>query len=182
MKKEESWIKRSFMRTMSALKSVFRWIKRGVLGTKRELEGMGEKEVESPSRLFREAFFRKKTAVAALAVLLSLFLFVFIAPAFVALDMNYTDSLQQNVAPGYSLRALPRKLKKSIQTINGFSDFTVGLSKDGEVFVWGNTKDKLNKNDLSKIPTEVKKQGAVAGAAGKVYIYIYMKISRCIIF
>lgn len=180
MRKEENWIKRVFNSTMSALKSVFRWIKRGVFGAKGELNGLDEKDVESPSKLFRQAFFRKKTAVAALVVLLSLFLFVFIAPAFVALDMNYTDPLQQNVAPGYSLRAIPRRLKKSIQAINGFSDFTVGLSKDGEVFVWGNTKDKLNKKDLSKIPSEVKKQGAVAVAAGKDHVIAITKQGKII--
>ena len=175
MRKEENWIKRAFNSAMSALKSVFRWIKRGVFGAKGELNGLDEKDVESPSKLFRQAFFRKKTAVAALVVLLSLFLFVFIAPAFVVLDMNYTDPLQQNVAPGYSLRAIPRRLKKSIQAINGFSDFTVGLSKEGEVFVWGNTKDKLNKKDLSKIPSEVKKQGTVAVAAGKDHVIAITK-------
>ena len=180
MKKEENCIKKAFRYTMSALKSLFRWIKRGFFGAKRELNGLNEKEVESPSKLFREAFFRRKTAVAALVILISLFLFVFIAPAFISLDMNYTDPLQQNVAPGYSLRAIPRRLKKSIQDVNGFSDFTVGLSKDGEVFVWGNTKDKLNKNDLGKIPSEVKKQGAVSVAAGKDHIIAVTKTGEII--
>ena len=131
---------------------------------------METNEVESPSKLFREAFFRKKTAMAALFFLIGLFLFVFIAPNFIALDINYTDPLQQNVAPGYSLCAVPRRLKNSIQGINGFSDFTVGLSKEGEVFVWGNTQDKLNKVDLKKIPDSVQEEKAVAVAAGKDHI------------
>ena len=126
--------------------------------------------VESPSKLFREAFFSKKTAVTALVLLLLLFLFVFIAPTFIALDVNYTDPLQQNVAPGYSLRSVPNKLKKSVQDIHGFSDFTVGLSKEGEVFVWGNTQNKLNNADLGEIPAIVKEKGAVAVAAGKDHI------------
>ena len=170
-----NWFKTVFGYTMSALKVPFRWIKRTLYGTKKELDGLEGKEVESPSRLFREAFFSKKTTLGALLLLLALFLFVLIAPTFVSLDVNYTDPLQQNVAPGYSLRAIPRKLKKSMQDVNGFSDFTVGLSQSGEVFVWGNTKDKLNKNDLKKIPSTVKEKGAVAVAAGKDHIIAVTK-------
>ena len=67
--------------------------------------------VESPSKLLREAFFRRKAAVVALVILLALFAFVFVAPAFMPMDVNYTDPLQQNVAPVYSLRKMPKKLK-----------------------------------------------------------------------
>ena len=82
MKKEDkNFIQRVFERTMSALKGLWRWTKRGVFGGKKELFEMGEEEVESPAKLIRQAFFRKKTAVAALVILLSLFLFVFIYPA-----------------------------------------------------------------------------------------------------
>ena len=175
MKKEENWIKRVFAYTMSALKAPIRWIKRAFFGKGKEFSALENEGVESPSKLFREAFFRKKAAVVALFLLAALFLFVFIAPAFISLDMNYTDPLQQNVAPGYSMRALPRRLKKSVQNINGFSDFTVGLSKEGEVFVWGNTKDKLNKKDLKEIPLAVKEQGAAMVAAGKDHIIAVTK-------
>ena len=175
MNEEKNWLKRVLDRGMSALKSFYRWIKRMARGGKEELNGIKTQDVESPSKLFKEAFFAKKTAVVALILLASLFLFVFIAPIFISLDVNYTDPLQQNVAPGYSLRAIPRKLKNSVQDINGFSDFTVGLSRKGEVFVWGNTKDKLRKSDLKKLPEKVKKKGAVAVAAGKDHIIAVTK-------
>ena len=165
---------------MSALKRLWRWTKRGVFGGKKELSEMGEEEVESPSKLIRQAFFRKKTAVAALVILLSLFLFVFIAPTFIPLDVNYTDTLQQNVGVGYSLRAVPKKLKKSIADINGFADFTVGLSASGRVFVWGNTKDQLNKNDLGEIPQTVKDEGAAAVSAGKDHIIAVTKTGQVV--
>ena len=132
-------------------------------------------EIESPSKLLREAFFRKKTAVVALVFLVALFLFVFIAPAFVPMDVNYTDPLQQNVAPVYSMRSVPKALKNSIQTIDGFSGFTVGLSKEGEVFVWGNSRDRLNKRDMKDIPESVKAEGATHVAAGKDHILAITK-------
>ena len=166
-KDKESLIKRFGRRILAVSKRVFRWGKRVVLGSASEY---GDGEIESPSKLLREAFFRKKSAVIALAVLIGLFLFVFIAPAFVALDVNYTDPLQQNVAPGYDLRDLPRGLKKEVITIDGFSDFSIGVGRAGKLFVWGNTKNPLNRTDLSSIPEEVKGQGVAKAAAGKDHI------------
>ena len=146
------------------LKRIFTWIKRAFW----KRDGLPETEkIESPSRLVWRAFFRKKTAIFALVTLVGLFLFVFIAPMVVPLEVNYTDPLQQNVAPVYSLRNPPRGLKKQVAAIDGFSDFTVGLSLEGEVFVWGNTKDNLSGRDMKEIPEAVKGEGAALIAAGK---------------
>ena len=163
-KENKNIIKRAYGHTVSALKRVYRWIKRMAFGQKDEWRGV--EKIESPTGLLLNAFFRKKTAVAALIFLAGLFLFVFIAPLFVSLDVNYTDPLQQNVAPVYSLRSVPKKLRKGVSCIEGFSDFTVGLSEQGEVFVWGNTEDKLSGRDMRDIPEKVA-AGARLIAAGK---------------
>ena len=146
------------------MNTVFRWFKRMVNGGKGEWENT--ETVENPSVLLRKAFFRRKAAVMALIAFAALFLFALIAPVFVKLDVNYTDPLQQNVAPTYSLRRMPRRLKKGVAETDGFSDFTVGLSREGEVFVWGNTKQNLSGRDMKKLPEEVK-EGCVKIAAGK---------------
>ena len=164
LKKGKNLIKKVIGRGRYALKSVFTWLQRAFLGR----NGLTNAEkIESPARLLRGNFFRKKAAVVSLFFLISLFLFVFIAPLFVRLDVNYTDPLQQNVAPVYSLKRVPRGLKKQVADMDGFSDFTVGLSKSGEVFAWGSVKDRLNGRDMSDIPQRVKEQGAVCIASGK---------------
>ena len=182
MRKEnkENVIKRLFGHTRYALKTFWRWIKRAFWGSKDELSSLGEEEIESPSKLLRQAFFRKKTAVAAVITLAALFLFVFIAPLFVDLDVNYTDPLQQNVAPGYSQRDLPRKLKKNVVDINGFSDFTVGVSGKGELFLWGNTQDRLKKTDLKDIPDKVRRDGVIAAAAGLDHLIAVTKTGEIV--
>lgn len=162
-------IKRVYKRTMYALKRLFRWIKRTFLGGRVELGGEIVEGIESPRKLLKEAFFRKKAAVFALILLIVLFLFVFIAPIFLPLDINYTDPLQQNISPGYGLRSVPKKLKTNIREMNGFADFTVGLSEGGEIFVWGNTTDALHGYDLAKIPENAKK-ASIMVAAGKDHI------------
>ncbi len=169
----KNFFKRLYEGGMYALKRLFRWIKRAFSGGK-ELSNV-DGDIESPSKLLREAFFQKKTAVGALITLVALFLFVFIAPFFISLDINYTDPLQQNVSPGYRLMKPPKGLQREVESIDGFADFTVGLSKGGEVFVWGNTKNRLQKFDLKEIPQIVKKEGASKVAAGKDHILALTK-------
>ena len=175
MKKEGNIVKRAYQATMSALKKAWRWIKRSFSVGKGELAEVDGVKIESPSKLIAKAFFRRKSALFALSLLLGLFLFVFIAPTIVRLDKNYTDPLQQNAPPSYSLRAVPKGLKKDIAEINGFADFTVGISRKGKLYVWGNTKDRLQKRDLKTLPKQVKAEGVLAAAAGKDHIIAVTK-------
>lgn len=159
---------------------MIRWFKRAFTGKKKLPELEAGEEIESPSRLLRQAFFSKKTALFALVLLLGVLAFVFIAPAFIPMDVNYTDPLQQNVAPNYSMRSVPRGLKRSVATIDGFSGFSVGLSKAGEAFVWGDSEDRLNKQDMKVIPEEVKEEGAAQIAAGKDHILALTKSGKLV--
>ena len=175
--KKENFLKRAYRHTMYALKRAWMWCKRAVTGKKTiGLEGLerGEERAETPRALLLQAFFKKKTAVVALCLLVALFLFVFIAPSFVDMDINYTDALQQNAPPVYTLRRVPKNLKNQVAQIDGFSGFTVGLSDSGEPFVWGSTKDKLLKLDYKKIPSSVQ-EGAAFIAAGKDHILALTK-------
>ena len=170
--RDKNWLKRVFGHTMSALKRLF-------FGENQK-ETEENTHIESPSRLIFRSFFHKKTAVAALAFLVGIFLFVFVAPLFVPMDVNYTDPLQQNVAPLYSMRSVPSRLKKQIRDINGFSDFTVGLNEKGEVFVWGNTKNRLYHWDMKDIPSAVKSDGATFVSAGKDHVIALTKTGEII--
>lgn len=184
MQSESNFFKRAWGHTVSAFKRFFRWIKRGVFGSKKELyatsTGGGTEKIESPSRLLRQAFFRKKSAVTALIFLIALFLFVFIAPLFLPLDVNYTDPLQQNVAPGYSLCAPPRALQKDVAYIDGFSDFTVGVDGNGKVYVWGNAENRLTKVNVRDYPEIVDREGVVAASAGKDHIAAVTKSGKIV--
>ena len=162
-------------RIVGFFRRLWRWLQRAFSGSKRELSTALDGEIESPAKLLRQAFFRKKTAVIALVILVALFLFALLAPSFVALDINYTDPLQQNVSPGYSLRAVPSGLKKEIASIDGFADFTVGVSKGGKLYVWGNTKNRLQKTDMQRIPKQVQEEGVEKAAAGKDHIIALTK-------
>lgn len=146
-----------------------RWLRRMLFGADRELKAAAEK-IESPGRLTVKAFFRRKLAVIALAVLISLFLFVFIGPYFVPITLNYTDPLQANIAPNYSMRAVPSGLKGNIRSISGVSNFTVGVSRDNRLYIWGHTKDALTGQDYADFPEEVKQGKILTAAAGSDHV------------
>ncbi len=181
VQEKSSLLKRFKIRAIKKIKRISARIKRLFVGGAPEYPENHENEkTESPSKLLLASFFRRKTAVLALLIFLGLFLFVFIAPQFVSLDVNYTDPLQQNVAPSYSMLSIPKKLKKQIADVDGFSDFTVGLGLDGKVFVWGNSKNRLQKTDLKEIPEEVRRLGAVAVAAGKDHVLALTKTGELV--
>ena len=71
--------------------TLWRWTKRMVLGTGKEMtdeERFAVEQIESPSVMAVKAFFRRKLAVLALVVLVGLFLFVFIGPIFNPIDLS----------------------------------------------------------------------------------------------
>ena len=153
--------------------TLWRWTKRMFLGASKELtddERFAVEKIESPSVMAVKAFFRRKLAVAALVVLVAMFLFVFIGPYFFPMDLNYTDSLQANMAPNYSLMSVPGALKDNIKDINGFADFTVGVSQDNTLYLWGNTNNPLTNVDFTKMPAEITEGNVVAAAAGSDHI------------
>ncbi len=153
--------------------TLWRWTKRMVMGGSKELtddEKFAVEKIESPSVMATKAFFRRKLAVVALVVLVSLFLFVFIGPNFFPMDLNYTDPLQANMAPNYSLLSVPDELAGNVKEINGFADFTVGVSQDHNFYIWGNDKNKLTNVDYTDVPEEIQPGKVAFASAGADHI------------
>jgi len=153
--------------------TLWRWAKRMVMGPDKELaedDRFVVEQIESPSVMAVKAFFRRKLAVVALVVLVSLFLFVFIGPYAFPMELTYTDPLQANMAPIYSLLKVPGELAGDVRVINGFSDFTVGVSNDSNFYMWGKTKNPLTKVDYANIPADIQEGKVLTAAAGSDHI------------
>lgn len=146
----------------------FNWLKRMFIGGSKVVAEEGER-YDSPSKLAVKRFFRKPIAVIALVVLISMFLFVFIGPVFYPVDLTETGSemLHTNVAPTMSLMKLPDDMKDGAVDISSRGTFTIGVSTDGNLYMWGyypKTKDpKLN---VMNVPEEVRGSKIVHVAAG----------------
>ena len=161
------------MKENKIVATLWRWVKRAFWGAGKEISEDDKfvvEKIESPSTMAVKAFFRRKLAVGALVVLISMFLFVFIGPYFFPMNLNYTDALQANMAPNNTLMKVPNELENNIKNINGFADFTVGVSKDDTLYLWGNTKNNLTNVDYSAFPEEVQPGNVAHAAAGSDHI------------
>ena len=123
---------------------------------------------DSPGKLAVKRFFRKPLATAAVVVLISMFLFVFIGPAFDPVDLSYMESTHANVAPNRNMMKLPDSLKDGAVSITSNGSFTLGLDEEGDVHVWGyyGTTSKEDRVDVMKIPQEVQDANILFAAAG----------------
>ena len=119
-------------------------------------------EIVSPMRQIVNNFMSRKLAVGAMVLLIAMFITMFVGPLFMPkYSDSYTDVTQQNIAPTMKLASVPGDLKNNIKMIDGYGSFTVGLSNDGVVYIWGSTKIGTTGVDVSEIPAELP-QGNIA--------------------
>ncbi len=153
-------------------KTLGRWARRTFVGASKDLanDALFVEKIESPSKMAVKTFFRRKLAVVALVVLISLFLLVFIGPLFVPMDVTHTDMLQANIGPTVTMKTVPGALKDNIRSISGFSNFTVGVSEENNLYIWGYTKDVLAKVDYAAFPEDIEDGNVLAASAGTDHI------------
>ena len=119
-------------------------------------------EIVSPMRQIVNNFLGRKLAVGALVLLIVMFITMFVGPLFMPkYSDSYTDVTQQNIAPNMKLAKVPGDLKNNIKMIDGYGSFTVGLSNDGYVYIWGSTKIGTTGVDVSVMPADLP-QGNIA--------------------
>ena len=167
-----------------------RWFVRWIFGLKYEekwfgkKEEQGEKEIQfkdgvpddselivSPARQIFNRFLERKFAVFSVFVVLVMFCVVFIAPHFMPKYYDaFTETTQKDLPPTLSFMSVPGELKNNIKMIDSYSSFSVGLSKDGKVYVWGIGKIGATGIDIKQIPEEVKNAKIAFVAAGQDHI------------
>ncbi len=125
-------------------------------------------EIVSPGRQIVNNFLEKKLAVGALITLLVMFLVMFIGPMTMPRYYDsYTEVTQKSIPPTMDMLSVPGALKKEgIKMIDSFGSFSVGLSNEGNVFVWGATEIGTTGIDVADIPQEVQDSNIVMVAAG----------------
>ena len=128
---------------------------------KKKLSILEEEQVQSPLRSTIRQFRENKLSMGALILFLCIFLFVFIAPNWFKLDLAFSETSQINVSPGLDLMKVPDELQGNVKYISVGAVFSVGVSNDGKVYVWG--KPKISKTiDASIVPADMGKVVKVA--------------------
>lgn len=134
---------------------------------KKQLSFLEEEQLQSPMHTIVKNFVANKVAMTSLIIFIIIFLGVIIYPAVNKIDLTYQEQTQQNISPGFNMMKVPKKLQGNIKEISVGSKFSVGLSNDGEVFVWGKTKI-TSVIDVKDIPANMGK--VVQVAAGTDHI------------
>ncbi len=162
-----------------------RWLVRGLFGPQFEEKWFHTKKDEpkeitykdgvpddselivSPGRQILNRFMDRKFAVISVAVVIIMFLIVTIVPHFMTKYYDaYTEVTQKDLPPTLSFMSVPKDLQNNIKQISSYGSFSVGLSNDGEVYVWGATKIGATGLNVKDIPEEVKNNKMAYVAAG----------------
>ena len=111
----------------------------------KERDILKEEQMQSPFRTIVRNFVSNKVSMFGTIVFVLIFLTVFIGSAIYPLDVNFQDTTQQNVSPGFNMMSVPKELKSNAQQISVGATFGVGIDQNGKLYQWGKLSDKLKK-------------------------------------
>lgn len=130
-------------------------------GNKSSLSIMEEEQVQSPLKTIIKTFRANKVAMTGLIIFLSIFATVMIGPLIMPIDLSFSEISQQNIAPGFDMMDIPEELDGKIADIAVGPTFSVGVSTDGKVYIWGKTRVSST-IDVRKMPKDMGKIVKVA--------------------
>ncbi len=111
-----------------------------LFGGKKTLSIMEEEQIQSPLRTIIKNFKSNTLAMGGLCLFLLIFAGVIIGPYIVKLDLSYSETSQLNVPPGRNMLKVPDSLQGKVADISVGPTFTVAVSTDGRLYIWGKTK------------------------------------------
>ena len=166
-------------------RKLLRWFVRGFFGLKYEEKWFGKRHKEqkeivykdgvpddselivSPGRQVFNRFMERKFAVFSVVVVLIMFAIVFIAPHFMTKYYDaFTETTQKDLPPTLSFMSVPKELRSNIKAIDSYGPFSIGLSKEGKVYIWGIERIGAS-GETMKIPDEVRNAKIAFVAAGQ---------------
>ena len=165
-----------------------RWLVRWIFGLKYEEKWFGAKTKEekqdedskvpddselivSPGRQIFNRFMERKFAVFSVFVVLIMLCVVLIVPHFMTKYYDsFTETTQKDLPPTLDFMNVPGELKDNIRMIDSYSSFSVGLSNDGKVYMWGIGGIGATGIDIKQIPEEVQNAKIAYVAAGQDHV------------
>ena len=171
----------------NVFRKLLRWFVRAFFGLKYEEKWFGKRErkevvykngvpddselIVSPGRQIFNRFMERKFAVLSVVVVLIMFAVVFIMPHFMTKYYDaFTETTQKDLPPTLSLMKVPKELKNNIKSIDSYGSFSVGLSNDGKVYIWGIGKLGATGLNVKDIPQEVLDAKIAYVAAGQDHV------------
>jgi len=123
--------------------SHFKSVLRMLFGGRQDTSALEEEMVQTPFKTMMKNFLERRLTRVGLTVFIVILLACLILPIFMNVDLTHQDSSQTNVPPGMHMMRYPRELRGNAQMISPGSNFAVGLSNDGRMYLWGMLDDRL---------------------------------------
>lgn len=121
--------------------SFFGALFKNLFGSRKELGLLEEEAVQSPMRTIINTYRENKIAMFALGLFIVIFIVMIVGPIVFPLDLSFSETSQQNIAPGLDMMDIPEALvKEGIKDISVGPTFSVGVSNSGKPYIWGKTR------------------------------------------
>ncbi|WP_352420800.1 ABC transporter permease subunit [Proteiniborus sp.] len=111
-----------------------------LFGGKKKLSLLEEEQVQSPLRTIVKTYRDNKVGMFALGVFLLMLITVIVGPLIKPVDLSFSETSQLNVAPGFDMMSVPKELVGKVQDIAIGPTFSIGVSTDGKLYMWGKTR------------------------------------------
>ncbi len=135
--------------------------------TKNVLE---EEAIQTPLKTILKNFSHNKLGVIGIILFISILLFSFLGSLIYPIDENYTELTNSNLPPSTNYLDFPAELNdKNVVKIESGVSFSVAITDDGELYMWGTESNKEQENVstyIFDIPEEVKNSKIVDIACG----------------
>ena len=137
-----------------------------LFGKKQDIDSiLQEEQMQSPFRTIVKNFISNKLAMTGLVLFIFIFIFVLVAPMKYKLDLSYQEGTQTNIAPGFDMMKVPKELKGNVSKISVGPTYSVGIDKNGTLYIWGKTQVTSSAN-LANFPKELMGKKVIDVAAG----------------
>jgi peptide/nickel transport system permease protein len=139
------------------------------------LENVLEEDMlRTPAKLILLNLLRNKLAIIGIAGFTAILLFSFIGSQVFPLERTYTEMTNANIRPSRNFLRMPRELrdKDIVKIVSGVS-FSVALTSDGNLTVWGTECNRTMANVSDRmydIPQEIRDAHIVDIAAGGRFV------------
>jgi peptide/nickel transport system permease protein len=122
-------------------------------GARNKLSILEEAQVQSPFRTIMKNFLSRRLTQIGLTLFTVILLSSLILPFIFPMDLHHQDVSQQHMPPGFSIMRYPRELRGNVAQISVGSNFAVGISNDGNLYIWGILSDRLRNipEDMGRI-------------------------------
>ncbi|MDD6919174.1 MAG: ABC transporter permease subunit [Peptoniphilaceae bacterium] len=118
-----------------------------------ENDKLKEEAIMSPGKVAFRNYFRNPLGIIGLVLFVAIVLVVFVGSKILPFNQYYSQGNLTNVGPGGAYMNYPSDLEKEgVEKISIGNTFSAGLSKEGNVYVWGSD----NEDKVLEIPDKAK--------------------------